>query len=110
MTAKPKRQLAKPRINKEKALAFAEGSAATVEGDKRPQKGADKAGAEKRPSRATQAATESPASMSGKVPEGDVRLTANVRQDLHLKLKIAAAEQRTTIGELIEDMIEERYG
>ncbi len=44
--------------------------------------------------------------LSGKVPEGDVRLTANIRQDLHLKLKIAAARRRTTIGELLEEMVE----
>lgn len=46
-----------------------------------------------------------PAKLSGLVPEGDVRLTANIRQDLHLKLKIAAAHKRTTIGEIIEDLI-----
>jgi hypothetical protein len=40
------------------------------------------------------------------VPEGDVRLTANIRQDLHLKLKIRAATERTTVGELIEEWIE----
>jgi hypothetical protein len=43
---------------------------------------------------------------SGLVPEGDVRLTANIRQDLHLKLKIRAATERTTVGELIEEWIE----
>lgn len=42
---------------------------------------------------------------SGQVPEGDVRLTANIREDLHLKLKIAAAHKRTTIGELIEMLV-----
>jgi len=42
----------------------------------------------------------------GPVPEGDVRLTANIREDLHLKLKIVAATRRTTIGELIEDLVE----
>jgi hypothetical protein len=45
-------------------------------------------------------------SLSGQVPEGDVRLTANIRDDLHLKLKIAAARRRTTIGELIEELVE----
>lgn len=45
-------------------------------------------------------------SLSGQVPEGDVRLTANIREDLHLKLKIAAARRRTTIGELIEELVE----
>jgi hypothetical protein len=43
--------------------------------------------------------------ISGLVPEGDVRLTANIRQDLHLKLKIASAYRRTTIGEIIEELI-----
>lgn len=44
--------------------------------------------------------------LSGLVPEGDVRLTANIRQDLHLKLKIASAYRRTTIGEIIEELVE----
>jgi len=44
--------------------------------------------------------------VSGLVPDGDVRLTANIRQDLHLKLKIASAHRRTTIGEIIEELIE----
>lgn len=44
--------------------------------------------------------------LSGQVPKGDVRLTANIREDLHLKLKIAAARRRTTIGELLEEMVE----
>ncbi|WP_432823114.1 plasmid partition protein ParG [Trichloromonas sp.] len=43
---------------------------------------------------------------SGLVPEGDIRLTANIREDLHLRLKIAAARQRTTIGEIIEELVE----
>ena len=42
---------------------------------------------------------------SGLVPEGDVRLTANIRGDLHLKLKIRAATERTTVGELIEQWV-----
>jgi hypothetical protein len=45
--------------------------------------------------------------MPGSVPDGDVRLTANIRHDLHLKLKIAAATRRTTIGELLEDLVEQ---
>ncbi len=49
-----------------------------------------------------------PARSGGRaVPEGDVRLTANIREDLHLRLKIAAARRRTTIGELIEQWVEE---
>lgn len=46
--------------------------------------------------------------VSGLVPAGDVRLTANIREDLHLKLKIAAVHRRTTIGELIEELVD-RY-
>lgn len=55
------------------------------------------------------AAVEAPSlvgNRSGQIPAGDVRLTANIRGDLHLKLKIRAAEQRTTVGELIEQWIE----
>lgn len=47
-----------------------------------------------------------PGTLSGQIPAGDVRLTANIREDLHLKLKIRAAEQRTTVGELIEAWVE----
>lgn len=43
---------------------------------------------------------------SGLVPAGDVRLTANIRGDLHLKLKIRAAQERTTVGELIERWVD----
>lgn len=42
---------------------------------------------------------------SGLVPAGDVRLTANIKEELHLKLKIAAANRRTTIGEIIEELV-----
>ena len=44
--------------------------------------------------------------VSGLVPDGDVRLTANIKEALHLKLKIEAAKRRTTIGELLEELIE----
>lgn len=47
-----------------------------------------------------------PAAKSGLVPTGDVRLTANIRADLHMKLKIRAAQERTTVGELVERWIE----
>lgn len=50
--------------------------------------------------------TPPPSGRSGLVPDGDVRLTANMREDLHLRLKIAAAKQRTTIGEIIEELVE----
>ncbi len=56
-----------------------------------------------KPVSATKAAKPAP----GPVPEGDVRLTANIREELHLKLKIVAATRRTTIGELIEELVEQ---
>jgi hypothetical protein len=43
--------------------------------------------------------------MSGLVPDGDVRLTANIRKEIHLKLKMASAMTRTTMGDLIEQLI-----
>lgn len=43
---------------------------------------------------------------SGLVPTGDTRLTANIREDLHQKLKIRAVQERTTIGELIEQWVQ----
>ena len=70
------------------------------QGDKSPKGGAGKGKAEK-------TAPESPQNQSGNVPAGDVRLSANIDQDLHLKLKIAAAKERTTIGELLERLIAE---
>jgi len=61
--------------------------------------------AERKASRSS-AATAGKGDKSGLVPEGDQRLTANIREDLHLKLKIRAAQERTTVGELIERWIE----
>jgi hypothetical protein len=68
----------------------------------------------KKPTMDTKAALEfaeekpKPKQKSGLVPEGDVRLTANIRADLHMKLKLEAAQRRTTIGDLIEDLVQ-RY-
>lgn len=38
-------------------------------------------------------------------PSGDVRLTVNLQADLHAKLKIRAAQERSTMGDLIEAWI-----
>lgn len=43
--------------------------------------------------------------MSGQVPAGDVRLTANINRDLHRKLKVASAVTGKTMGDLIEEYI-----
>ena len=42
---------------------------------------------------------------SGQVPYGDMRIIANVRKDLHLKLKLAAAYRSTTMGNVLEELI-----
>jgi hypothetical protein len=46
-------------------------------------------------------------SKSGQVPEGDVRLTLNVRRELRSNLKMAAVIAETTMGELVEQLIAE---
>jgi hypothetical protein len=45
---------------------------------------------------------------SGKVPAGDVRLTANISRELHILLKIESAKRQKSIGEIIEDWIREK--
>lgn len=39
-------------------------------------------------------------------PEGDVRLVVNFRKDAHRKLKMKAAERGTTMGELLEELVD----
>lgn len=79
--------LKKPVIKADAVRAFAEGAPAKPKGAARSES--------------------APAGQkSGLVPEGDVRLTANIRADLHLALKIRAAQERTTVGELIEQWVE----
>ena len=82
------------------ALGFATGSPqeaiGTVSGSNEGQSTTKAAKRPKTPSK----------QVSGLVPEGDVRLTANISEEHHIKLKVAAATQRTTIGELIEQLID----
>lgn len=79
MARKRVASLKKPQLTASQVLNFAEGAARRNQG---------------------------PVAKSGLVPTGDVRLTVNMRQDLHLRLKIKAAEERTTIGELVERWVE----
>ena len=46
-------------------------------------------------------------STSGQVPAGYVRLSANIKEDLHLRLKIMSARERRTIGNILEEWIEQ---
>ena len=91
--------LKKPTLDAAAVRAFAEGATAPVP-----------AASAARPAKAVPVARRGGptpgAPSSGLVPAGDVRLTANIRGDLHLKLKIRAARERTTIGELIEGWVE----
>ena len=85
--------LKKPTLNTDAVRAFAEGATSKQTNAARG-KGA------------ARAETAPAGQKSGLVPEGDVRLTANIRGDLHLKLKIRAATERTTVGELIEAWVD----
>ncbi len=44
--------------------------------------------------------------LGNKIPLGDVRLTANISKTHHKKIKMVAASQETTIGELLEQLID----
>lgn len=85
--------LKKPVLNTAQALQFATGAT---------QASSAKEAGRRRGRKPAQKATEP---RSGQVPLEDVRLTANIRKELHLKLKIAAANRSTTIGELIEELV-----
>lgn len=98
MTTK-RAQLSKPTLDTKAALAFASGT-------HRPSKAASREEPKARHGKAPATAPAARESLSGLIPEGDVRLTANIREDLHLRLKIAAAKQRVTMGELIERLID----
>lgn len=83
--------LKKPTLQRDAVLSFAEGKKRTA---------GSPAGRVK-----SSAANAARGEKSGLIPEGDVRLTANVRADLHMKLKMRAVQERTTVGELIEAWI-----
>ena len=97
---KQKTTLKKPTLSNQDVIAFAERPSDALQGDKTAKVSKSKGGAKK-------ITPDSPENLSGKVPAGDVRLSANIDQDIHLKLKIAAARERTTIGELIERLVQE---
>ena len=85
--------LKKPTLNDSAVIAFAEGS-------RKRQSAATKGNV------AARVQDVPTGQKSGMVPAGDVRLTVNIRDDLHQKLKIKAVQERTTVGELIEQWIE----
>jgi len=91
--------LRKPTLTPDAALAFAEGRTA-----QKAEKAGNGPAATKPGVKALDAATGSP--LSRLPPSGDVRLTVNIRDDLHQRLKIAAVKRRTTVGELLEELVE----
>ncbi len=40
------------------------------------------------------------------MPDGDTRVVCNVRSDLHKKLKHAAVNEETMIGQIVERLID----
>ena len=88
-------QLKKPMLSKDAVLGFAEGTSSDPGREAMPAEGVSA-----RNTQATATGTK-----SGLVPSGDVRLTANVNAEVHLALKIRAARERTTVGELIEQWV-----
>lgn len=87
----------KPVLSAEAVLGFAEGrtAARTATSKAKTEKAAPRAAAEA-----------AGASTSRFPPSGDVRLTVNMRGDLHMRLKMEAVKNRTTVGEILEAMVE----
>lgn len=85
-------QISKPTIDTAQALKFATGAAESKPAPRR-----------RKPA---EAATKASASRVFFAPEGDKRLTINMRQELHKKLKMAAVQQDTTVGEILEALVE----
>jgi hypothetical protein len=79
MAKKKQPTLKKPVLSREVVLGFAEG-------------------------RSKAAADASPTSRFP--PSGDIRLTVNIREDLHMRLKMEAVKRRTTVGEILEDLVQ----
>jgi hypothetical protein len=98
-TNKRPAQLSKPTLQTDAARAFATGA-------QQPPKAVSREEPRHSHRTAPETAAAVDKSVSGQVPEGDVRLTANIRKDLHMKLKMQAVMKETTIGELLEALID----
>lgn len=90
------RQVSKPVLNTAEALAFATGS------DKKENTGVSMPKEKKVPKNASKKNENSRIFFA---PAGDTRLTINIDTELHKKLKIAAIENGSTAGDLIEQLI-----
>lgn len=91
MAKKKQPTLKKPVLTSEAVLGFAEGRAAPASR-----------------ARSTKAAAAvADASTSRFPPTGDIRLTVNIREDLHMRLKMEAVKRRTTVGEILEGLVQQ---
>lgn len=93
MAKKKQPSLKKPVLSSEEVLGFAEG------------KTTKRAGGKSRSAEQSESAEAS--STSRFPPSGDIRLTVNIRNDLHMRLKMEAVKRRTTVGEILEDLVEQ---
>lgn len=92
------REIRKPVLDTSAALAFALG------GDKKEHM-PDAARQSKKIKKTIDEVTDKQARVFF-APEGDKRLTINIKDELHRKLRIAAIERDSTAGEIIEELIE----
>jgi predicted HicB family RNase H-like nuclease len=83
-----------------KKPTLAEDALAFAEGDTKPKATVKKAAVKKTAQKARQK------SVPGQLKEGDVKLTANVKEELHTKLKVKAAMERTSISDIVERLLE----
>ena len=90
---KKKTTLKKPTLSATDAIKFAEAPQKPVEGHQKAKASEGIASTEKSPPEATK--------------EPKFRLTMNIRKEVHLRLKIAAAKQGTNMTELIEKLVTE---
>lgn len=92
--------LKKPTLSPQAMMAFVEGGAAAnaETGSSTPTSAKD--------GLPSSAANAPKGQRSGLVPVGDARLTANIRADLHRKLKMRAVLDGRTMGQIIEEWIE----
>lgn len=88
MAKKKAATLKKPVLTNDAVLQFAEGRAASS-------------------NKARSSAAAAASATSRFPPSGDIRLTVNIRGDLHMRLKMEAVKRRTTVGEILEDLVQQ---
>lgn len=90
------RTVTKPILDTSQALAFATG---TIKNENL----SDDVSKSKKTAQAAKSVAENRIFFA---PAGDKRLTINIKENLHKKLKIKAIEENTTAGDILEKLIE----